>query len=146
MRPINIPVTDILQRLKALSVATLCACALALPAQGQTPATLSLDTVFYGDNAEFFNPFRAGETILGAWQRVNFDIQISDKAALRLGLYALERDGSERRSELARPVVALIMGTKRHRFIMGTLETGDRAAGMGPDRTTPHGVLPPLAI
>jgi hypothetical protein len=62
-----------------------------------------------------------------------------------LGAYSLERDGSDRRSELARPVVSLTMGNKRHRFIMGTLETGDQPMGMGPDRTTPHGLLPPLA-
>ncbi len=121
-------------------------CAVAAPAAAQAPVTVSVDSVFFGDNGEFFSPFRTGETILGSWQRVSADVEISRYAKLKLGLYALERNGSERRSELARPVVALTLGTTRHRFIIGTLETGDRPGGMGPDQTTPHGLLPPLAV
>jgi hypothetical protein len=135
-----------MQRLSALGAATVMVCALATPARAQTPTVISLDAVFFGDNAEFFSPFRTGETILGSWQRLNVDMEIGAKASLRLGLYSLERDGSDRRSEVARPVAALTMGTSRHRFIFGTLETGDRSAGIGPDRTTPHALLPPLAI
>ena len=111
----------------------------------QTPVTVSVDSVFLGDNGEFFSPFRTGETVLGSWQRVTADIEMSNRATLKLGAYAIERNGDERRFELARPVVSLVLGTKRQRFIMGTLETGDRPWGMGPDRTTPHGLLPPLA-
>ncbi len=132
--------------LKALGAATVVVCALTTSLRAQTPVAVSLDSVFFGDNAEFFSPFRTGETILGAWQRLNVDIKVGDKASLKLGLYALERNGSERRTELARPVAALTMGTTRHRFIIGTLETGDRPAGAGPDRTTPHALLPPLAV
>lgn len=132
--------------LKALGAAAALLCAFAASAGAQTPVAVSFDSVFFGDNGEFFSPYRTGETILGAWQRVNVDLQISDKAMLRMGVYALERDGSERRTELARPVAALTLGTPRHRFIIGTLETGLRPAGIGPDRTTPHALLPPLAI
>lgn len=122
------------------------ACAWTAPAAAQAPVTVSIDSVFFADNAEFFTRFRAGETILGSWQRLNVDIDVSSRARLRLGLYALERDGADRRSELARPVASLTLGTPRHRFILGTLETGHRPGGMGPDQTTPHGLLPPLGI
>jgi hypothetical protein len=114
-------------------------------ASAQQPISVSLDTVFYGDNVEFDGRFRTGETILGSWQRLAADIEIGRLASLKLGVYALERDGSERRTELARPVATLTIGTKRHRFLMGTLETNDRPE-IGPDRETPHGLLPPLAV
>ncbi len=133
-------------RQKALwTLAALLVCSTAA-LSAQKPVTVSFDSVVYGDNGEFFSPFRTGETILGSWQRVEVAIEISSRATLELGAYALERDGSEHRTELARPVVSLVMGTKRHRFVMGTIETGDRTWGIGPDRTTPHGLLPPLAV
>jgi hypothetical protein len=119
---------------------------LAAAPSAQQPVAVSLDTVFFADNGEFFSPFRTGETILGSWQRVAADIDINKLTKLRLGLYALERDGSERRSELARPVVSLTVGGPRQRFVIGSIETGDRSLGIGPDRTTPHGLLPPLAV
>ncbi len=126
-------------------MALVAVCTFVSPARAQMPITVSLDTVFYGDNAEFFSPFRTGETILGSWQRLNTDIVISDRATLRLGLYALELDGSDHRTELARPVASLTLGTKRHRFIIGTLDTGIRQAGIGPDQMTSHAMLPMLS-
>jgi hypothetical protein len=116
--------------------------------RAQTPARVSLDTVFFADNVEFFSPFRTGETILGSWQRVDVDLDVGRPVSLKLGLYALERDGSSRRSELARPVVALTIGSERQRFVIGTLETtgDDRRRTMGPDVTTPHHLLPALAV
>ncbi len=114
------------------------------PCAAQVPATLKFDAVFYGDNTEFFNRFRSGETILGWNERLFWDLELSDRAALRLGVYALERLGSESSFDQGLPIISLALGTPRHRFILGTLETGDRA--VGPDRTTPHGLLPPLAV
>lgn len=138
-------------RLKALGLTLLVLCACAHPGFAQTsddsgqPITASLDAAFIGDDGEFFSPFRTGETFLGGSQRFNVDFGLGDHATLRLGLFALERNGSETRTELARPIVSLILGTKRHRFIMGTLETGKREHGIGPDRTTQHGLLPMLS-
>jgi hypothetical protein len=139
-------VTYIKRRHQALWSLVTIVCAMATPAAAQAPITVSFDSVFFGDNAEFFSPFRTGETILGTWQRVNTDIEISKLATLRLGVFALERHGSDRRTELARPVASLTLGTKRHRFVFGSLETGERTNGIGPDKTTPHGLLPPLAV
>jgi hypothetical protein len=137
-------------RLKALGTALLLLCTCARhgfaqsPAAGQ-PITASIDAAFVGDDGEFFSDFRTGETFLGSWQKLNVDFGLGDHATLRLGVFALERNGSETRTELARPIVSLVLGTKRHRFIMGTLETGRREHGIGPDRTTQHGMLPLLS-
>ncbi|MGB7218904.1 MAG: hypothetical protein WBD07_08850 [Vicinamibacterales bacterium] len=133
-------------RAKAIIFCFLALLTLPRPGAAQVPATLKFDAVFYGDNSEFFNRFRSGETILGWNQRLYWDIELSDRAALRLGVYALERLGSERSFDEGRPIVSLTLGTPRHRFILGTLDTGNRNAGTGPDRTTPHGLLPPLAV
>jgi hypothetical protein len=130
----------------AVITALLIECSAAVAA-AQTAATVSLDTVFYADNGEFFSPFRTGETILGSWQRIAVDLDLGKPASLRLGLFALERDGSSRRSELARPVVSLTIGDHRQRFVIGTIETiEDGNRSLGPDLTTPHHLLPPLAV
>ena len=130
------------QALGAAIVATL----VTVPCAAQTPVTFALDSVFYGDNTEFFGPFRDGETIVGASQRVFADIEASDRATLRLGLYLMQRAGSASPVDRGLPIVTLILGTPRQRFILGTLDTGKRVAGIGPDATTPHGLLPPLAV
>jgi hypothetical protein len=61
-----------------------------------------------------------------------------------VGIYALERAGSRSAVDKALPIVALRIGNKRQKFILGTLES-TRRQGFGPDRTTPHDLLPPLA-
>jgi len=122
-----------------------------------SPVTISADAVFYADNTEFFSEFRTGESTFGTWMRLNTDIKVSDRATLRFGAYALMRDGCESfgrdnspdspcSHEVARPVASLILGTEHHRFILGNLETGTQPEGIGPDRMTPHGLLPPLAV
>jgi hypothetical protein len=123
----------------------------------EDPVTISADAVFYADNNEFFSMFRTGETVLGTWMRLNTDIKVSERATLRFGAYGLTRDGCESFDrdnsassacghEVARPVASLILGTEHHRFILGTLETGSQPEGIGPDRMTPHGLLPALAV
>jgi hypothetical protein len=127
------------------------------PESATTPVSVSADMVFYGDNNEFFSMFRTGETVLGSWLRARLDLALSPHAALTLGVYALGRDGCDSFAqdhaasspchfELARPVASLALGTRRHRVILGTLQTGGQPEGMGPDRTTPHGLLPALAV
>jgi hypothetical protein len=132
----------LVQTFRAAIVATL----IAIPCHAQTPVTLAIDSVFFGDNTEFFGPFRDGETILGASQRLFADIEASDRATLRVGLYLMQQAGSASPVERALPIVSLFLGTLRQRFILGTLDTGKRVAGIGPDATTPHGLLPPLAV
>ena len=59
-------------RRKALWTGVAIWCAMA-GLSAQKPVTVVLDSVFFGDNGEFFSPFRTGETILGSWQRLDAD-------------------------------------------------------------------------
>src|SRR4051794_31182530 len=89
---------------------------LAMPAIDRTAAAFAQDTVtlrtdvlLYGDNTEFRNPFREGETIFGAAGRVAVDAELSPRASLTLGAFGNQRFGSDRSFEQARPVIALTM-------------------------------------
>jgi hypothetical protein len=121
---------------------------LAIPAMaGQTP-DLSFDATltFYGDNTEFSNPFREGQTLIGTWARASLDVRTSDTLLLRAGIFGNQRFGSEESFDEVRPVLALEIGGARSRLNLGTLDTVRRVAGAGPDRTGPHDLLPPLQI
>jgi hypothetical protein len=116
------------------------------PCAAQQPTVVRLDSALYGDNTEFSNRFRKGETILGSFQRVFVEITPNDRAVFDLGVYALERAGSHSPIDRGLPIVTLSLGSPRDRFIFGTLESPVHRGGFGPDRTTPHGLLPPLAV
>ena len=62
----------------------------AAPALAQT-YTAAADILFYGDNTEFANPFREGETTLGVSGRVYLDVAISDAVSLRGGFFGSGR-------------------------------------------------------
>jgi hypothetical protein len=113
------------------------------PCAAQAPISLRIAAVFFGDDTELSNPFRPGETILGSNQRIIAEIEAGDHAALQFGVYALERAGSHSPVDRALPIVSLRLHSPTHHFTLGTLST-DRT-DFGPDRTTPHGLLPPLA-
>lgn len=108
--------------------------------------SLDATVTFYGDNTEFFNPFRAGETILGAHAAVFGEARTSDRLAIRLGIDGNQRFGSRHGFEVVRPVLALVIGGPQSRLILGTLDTGRRAYGIGPDRSGSHALLPPLQV
>jgi hypothetical protein len=101
-------------------------------------------TTFYADNTEFSNPFREGETLIGAFGTIVVEARPSDRLALRAGVFGHQRFGSEHSFDEARPVLTLVIGGPRSRLVLGTLETMRRIDGAGPDRTSPHGLLPPL--
>jgi hypothetical protein len=108
--------------------------------------SLDATVTFYGDNTEFFNPFRDGETTLGAHARVVGEARLSDRLAVRGGAFGNQRFGSHDAFEEVRPVLTLVVGPPKSRLILGTLDTVRRAYGIGPDRTSPHGLLPPLQV
>lgn len=127
------------------------ACALLLlaiaarPAWAQVPK-LTLDTslVFYGDDTEFSNPFRTGETLVGTYGVVFLEAALSDRFKVRGGAFGNWRLGSDQGVDQARPVLGLVFGDVRSRFLLGTLDTMRHVKGEGPDRTGPHGLLPPM--
>jgi hypothetical protein len=123
----------------------LLAVVLARPA-GAQDFDLSLDAsaTFYGDNTEFSNPFREGETLLGTFAEVFLEARASERLVLRGGVFGNQRFGSDDAFDQVRPVLSLVIGGERSRLILGTLETVRRGDGFGPDRIGPHGLLPPV--
>jgi len=113
-------------------------------AGAQDKVTLKSDLLLYGDNTEFRNPFREGETIFGAAIRVAFDVELSPRASVVLGGFGNQRFGSEDAFDLARPVIALIVRGGHSTFTFGTLPPLDANGPMGPDRGGTHALLPPL--
>jgi hypothetical protein len=108
--------------------------------------SLDATVAFYGDNTEFFNPFRDGETTIGAHARVVGEARTSERLAIRAGVFGNQRFGSRDAFEDVRPVITLVVGTAKSRLILGTLDTVRRAQGLGPDRSGPHALLPPLQV
>lgn len=119
---------------------------LAPPCAAQVPLDARAQLVFYGDNTEFFNPFRTGETTLGAHGRAYLSARPSEKVEVRGGVLGNQRFGSDKAFEHVRPVLAVLVGRKSSRFVFGTLEVMRRAEGPGPDLEGPHGLLPPIQV
>ena len=113
-------------------------------AAAQEQIVVRTNVLFYGDNTEFRNPFREGETIFGAACRVTADIEAAPRVTLSLGGFVNQRFGSDRATDLARPVLSLTVAGRRSTFLFGTLPARDARALSGPDRMGPHGLLPPL--
>src|SRR5687767_8851799 len=105
---------------------------------------LVIDVLFFGDNTEFRNPFREGETIFGAAAAVAVELPLSDRAALIAGGFGMRQYGSEAAFDLVRPVLSLRLRNERSTVFIGTLRSPRAADPPGPDRTGPHGLLPPI--
>ena len=113
-------------------------------AGGQTYA-ISSDLLFYGDNTEFTNPFRSGETVLGVSGRVLLDVMLNDTVKVRGGIFGSGRFGSHEFLEQGEPAIALELSGGPSRFIFGSLDTVSwRHDIAGPDLETPHRLLPPI--
>ena len=124
------------------AVLLLCAALLPLNASAQEQLTIRSDFLFYGDNTEFRNLFREGETIFGAALRVTAEIALNDRVTLSAGGFANQRFGSEAAFEQARPVLSLTLRGRRSAFIFGTLPpltSGGPARGRGRVRTAARG-------
>lgn len=101
------------------------------------------DVMFYGDNTEFRNPFREGETIFGAAIRPSVEVTMNRRVTVSLGAVTNHRFGGDSAFEMARPLAALTFRGPRHTFVMGTLPWRRSPAG-GPDLLGLHGLIPPL--
>lgn len=115
-------------------------------AQQAPPARVTLkgDVLLYGDNTEFRNPFREGETIFGAAPRVCALVHLGDRVDLELGATGNHAFGGDDAFALARPVVALTIRGRRSTFTFGTLPLPRVDPAAGPDNGGPHRLLPPL--
>jgi hypothetical protein len=116
----------------------------ATPGAAQT-YTAAADILFFGDNTEFANPFREGETVLGVSGRVFLDVAINDTVSLRGGFFGSGRFATHGPLDSYEPVVALEVARGGSRFIFGSLETMQSQPEVeGPDRETLHELLPPI--
>jgi len=107
--------------------------------------TAASDLLFYGDNTEFANPFREGETTLGVLGTVVLEVGFNDHVTLRGGLFGSGRFGSHEFVEQGEPMVALDLSRGPQRFIFGSLDTVQTHHDVaGPDLETLHGLLPPI--
>ena len=129
---------------RLLAAAILLAATAARPCHAQGSVAIETNVLFYGDNTEFRNPFREGETIFGAAVRLAAAADLGDRTTLTIGVFANQRFGSDDAFDLVRPVVTLRVGGKRSSFILGTLPPSSHTAARGPDLNGPHALLPPL--
>jgi hypothetical protein len=116
-----------------------------VPSASAQTYTAAADFLFYGDNTEFANPFREGETLLGVQGRVYLDVAISDQVTLRGGFFGSGRFALHGPLDSYEPVVALEIANGWSRFVFGSLHTVQTGSDIaGPDRETLHGLLPPI--
>ena len=115
-----------------------------VPAVAQGEVTVRSDLLFYGDNTEFHNPFRKGETIFGAAVWLAAACGLNDRVTLSIGGFANQRFGSEHAFEQVRPVISLTVRGQRSAFLFGTLPAPTVNLPVGPDRGGVHQLLPPI--
>jgi hypothetical protein len=113
-------------------------------ADAQPSLALGADVTFYGDNTEFRNPFREGETIFGAALRLSAISEVSDRIAITIGAFGNQRFGSDDGFELVRPILSLTVSGRRSRFVFGTFPVRSPETLSGPDLDGPHRLLPPI--
>ena len=94
-----------------------------LPAQRLSWQTRA---VLYGDNTEFFTPYRTGETILGGQLTTWFEASTGRRTALRVGLFADRRWGSEEFTDSLKPVLQAAFRGRHTTAIVGTLDAERR--------------------
>jgi hypothetical protein len=126
------------------TVLLLCAALLPSSAPAQEQLAIRTDFLFYGDNTEFRNPFREGETIFGAAVRATAEVGLNERVTISIGGFGNQRFGSGDAFEQVRPVLALTVVGRRSSFVFGTLPPRTAERPLGPDRDGPHELLPPL--
>jgi len=100
------------------------------PVRAQEHIVLESSFLFYGDNTEFRNPFREGETIFGAAIRLAARADVDARVTVALGVFANQRFGGDDAFDQVKPIVALAVRGRRSYFVLGTLR------GLGPQAPT----------
>ncbi|MBX3145883.1 MAG: hypothetical protein KF785_03880 [Gemmatimonadales bacterium] len=121
-------------RIVPLSLLMLSAVGTALPIHAQQVTWRSVGTI-YGDNTEFFTPYREGETILGGQLATRLVIRPSPKYAFHVGALGDVRWGSESFLDRVKPILSFRYQSGSSTGVLGTLQTERR-----------HGFIDPLAV
>ena len=130
--------------MRLLVVFLCCAALRPSSASAQEQLTIRSDLLFYGDNTEFRNPFREGETIFGAAIRATAEVGLNERVTISIGGFGNQQFGSDDAFDEVRPVLALTVRGSRSSFVLGTLPPRTHERPPGPDRDGPHELLPPL--
>jgi len=114
----------------------------ALLALASAPATLTAQSLswanrvtFYGDNTEFFTPYRTGQTILGGQFQSYLRVGPSAKTEVIAGVFGDVRWGSSEFLDQTKPLLGFRYRTEHSTAAFGTLVTERR-----------HGLLDPLEV
>lgn len=75
----------------------------------------------YGDNTEFFTPYRVGETILGGQFASMLRLRAGKHSEIDLGLFGDHRSGSDRFIHPFRPIIAYHFRDANTHAVLGTL-------------------------
>ena len=127
-------------RISLVLLASLAAPGLGLsqPAVGPAtaPATIEwhTDLTLYGDNTEFFEPYRIRETILGQQFKTFLDASTGGHTSFWAGLFADHRAAQDTAFPV-RPILSFVYHTDTSKGILGTLETANR-----------HGLIEPMEV
>src|SRR5438093_10211204 len=111
-----------------------CLAPAARPAMAQSFVWKS-GAIFYGDNTEFFNPYRTGQTILGAQLQTYLSAVLGPRTEVIAGAYGNHRSGRSDFLDEVRPLLGFRYRTQTSLGALGTLVTEDR-----------HGYLEPLEV
>jgi hypothetical protein len=114
--------------------------------RAQERVTLRADILLYGDNTEFRNPFREGETVFGTALRLYGVAHVADRVDIALGFVGNQHFGSADVLDVARPIVTLTIKGVRSTFSFGTFLPPSTSQMTAPERSSLHGLLPPLQI
>ena len=90
---------------------------------------------FYGDNTEFFNPYRTGQTILGAQMQTWLSAESGPRTEVILGVFGDHRSGRSDFFDEVKPLLGFRYRTGTSLGALGTLVTEDR-----------HGYIEPLEV
>ena len=104
-----------------------------LAALALLPGTLAAQRIawrnlvtIYGDNTEFFTPYREGETILGGQFTSRLVVDAAEKYAVHVGVFGDVRWGSAEFLDRVKPIIAFRYRTGTSLGVLGTLETDRR--------------------
>jgi hypothetical protein len=103
-----------------------------LAAQALTWATTA---TLYGDNTEFFTPYRVGETILGGQFRSALRFRTGSRTGFELGAFGDHRSGNAEFLETVKPIIRFEYHTVTSTGVLGALYPVRR-----------HGFMEPLQV
>jgi hypothetical protein len=117
----------------------------ALPRQVQAQDfTWKSGATFYGDNTEFFNPYRIGQTILGAQVQSYLSAAPGPKTEVILGFYGDHRSGRSDFFNEVKPLLGFRYRTATSLRALGTLVTENRHGYMEPLEVTTLEIVRPI--